>query len=234
MIRWLPLVWVAGVAHADDFLVYSPHVLATQSELEIRGYQYTDSRADFHGGNAAEFSVSHSFTDWWKPEIYVARYQTDPGTTGRLLGYEFENTFQITQPGERWADFGFLAAYEHQTVAGMADVVEFGPLFEKSVGPATHRVNIIWEKEVGAGAGTKIVSRYSYSGSYAVTSAFRPGLEAYARPDDHAYQAGPIVAGEWHIPGTKAGFEYRAGVVFGINAAAPRQTWLAQLEYEFF
>ena len=45
---------------------------------------------------------------------------------------------------------------------------------------------------------------------------------------------GPIVAGEHHIAGTTGSLEYRIGMVAGINAAAPRQTWLMQLEYEFF
>jgi hypothetical protein len=75
--------------------------------------------------------------------------------------------------------------------------------------------------------------RSSYQGTYAVSAAFRPGVEAYVRPNDRAYQAGPIVAGEWHVPGTNGGLEYRVGVVLGINTEAPRQTWLAQIEYEF-
>jgi hypothetical protein len=58
-------------------------------------------------------------------------------------------------------------------------------------------------------------------------------VEAYVRPNDRAYQAGPIVAGEWHVPGSNGGVEYRVGVVLGINTEAPRQTWLAQFEYEF-
>lgn len=223
-----------GWVKADDFIVYSPHVLATQSEIEIRGYGYGDARPDFKGGNAAEISIAHSFTDWWKPEVYVARYETNPGSAGRLLGYEFENTFQFTQPGKFWADFGFLASYEHQIVAQLPDAVEFGPLIEKSVGRFAHRLNLIWEKQVGSGSDPKYFFRYSYSGTYAVSAAFRPGIEAYGRPGDHAYQAGPIVAGEWHVPGTRSGFEYRVGVAQGINASAPRQTWLAQLEYEFF
>jgi len=228
------LLLVTSMVHADDFIVYSPHVLATQSEIELRGYSYGDPRADFNGGNAAELSVSHTFTDWWKPEIYLARHEKEPGGSGRLLGYEFENTFQFTQPGEYWADFGFLASYEHQIVADKPDAVEFGPLVEKTAGRFTHRLNAIWEKEVGAGAGGKYEFRYSYSGTYAVSAAFRPGIEAYARPADRAYQAGPIVAGEWHVPGTTSSLEYRFGVVLGINAAAPRRTWLAQVEYEFF
>lgn len=228
------LLTAAGVAQADDFIVYSPHVMATQSEIEWRGYQYDDPRAGIHGGSAAELSVAHAFNDWWKSEIYVAEYKQTPGGPGRLIGYEFENTFQLTQPGEYWADLGFLAAYEHPTVAGKPDAVEFGPLIEKTVGRFEHTFNAIWEKQVGASAAGKYEFRYSYSGTYALSKGFRPGMEAYGRPGDHAYQAGPVVAGEWHVPGTTGNLEYRIGVVLGLNAAAPRRTWLARVEYEFF
>jgi hypothetical protein len=226
-------IFIAGGVRADDFIVYSPQVLATQSEIEIRGYRYGDARTDFKGGNAAEVSVAHAFTGWWKPEIYFARFETEPGRAGRLVGTEFENTFQLMQPGQWWADFGFLAAYEHQTVANLPAAIEFGPLAQKTSGRFVHRINVIWEKQVGSGSNHQYQLRYSYSGSYAISGAYRPGLEAFGRPDDHAYQAGPVVAGEWHVPGTTSGLQYRIGVVLGINAAAPRRTWLAQFEYEF-
>lgn len=230
----LTLLLASGIAQADDFIVYSPHVMETQSEVELRGYRYDDGRAGFNGGMASELSIAHAFTGWWKPELYLARYEREPGGGGRLVGYELENTFQFTQPGKYWADFGFLASYEHQTMAGEPDAVEFGPLVEKAAGRFTHRFNAIWEKEVGAGAASNYEFRYSYSGTYTVSRAFRPGIEAYGRPDDNAWQAGPVVAGEWHVPGTTGSFEYRVGMVLGINAAAPRRTWLVQLEYEFF
>jgi hypothetical protein len=227
------LLTAAGVVRADDFIVYSPHVFASQSEVELRGYRYADSRSD-QGGSAAELSIAHGVTEWWKPEIYVAEFEKTPDTRGYFKGFEFENTFQLTPPGKYAADFGFLAAFEHNIAAGLLDAIEFGPLIEKTAGRFTHTANLIWEKEVGSGASGKYEFRYSYSGTYAVSQAFRPGLEAYGRPSDHAYQAGPIVAGERHIPGTAGNFEYRFGMVAGINAAAPRQTWLVQLEYEFF
>src|SRR5690348_17038051 len=39
----------AGRAHADDFIVYSPHVIATQTEIELRGYNFGDGRSDMDG-----------------------------------------------------------------------------------------------------------------------------------------------------------------------------------------
>lgn len=236
----LLLLGLAGTAlpgngRADDFIVYSPHVIAHQSEFELRGYRVGDGRNGYDGARAAELSVAHAVTGWWRPELYLARYQKAPGERGKYLGYEFENVFQLTEPGRYWADFGVLASYEHNIVKGEPDAIETGALIEKTVGRFDHVVNLIWEKQVGAGAARKYEFRYSYRGTYAVSSAFRPGIEAYGRPSDNAYQAGPIVAGEWHVPGTVTGsLEYRVGVVFGINAGAPRRTWLAQVEYEFF
>jgi hypothetical protein len=233
--QFAPVLLLAAVlpARADDFVVYSPYVIATQSEVELRGYAYSDARSD-HSGNASELSIAHAFTDWWKPELYVAEYQSAAGSRGGLQGYEFENTFQLTEPGKYWADLGFLVSYERNTTVGTPDAIEFGPLIEATYGRFAHIVNLIWEKPVGAGAGGHYEFRYSYAGTYAVSKAFRPGLEFYGRPGDHAYQAGPIVAGEWHLPGTTGNLECRVGVVLGINADAPRQTWLARLEYEFF
>ena len=222
-----------GIVRADDVIVYSPYVFASKNEIEVRGYQMVDARAGM-GGSAAELAVSHGVNDWWKPEFYVAKYQHTQGSLGRLQGYEFENTFQLTPTGKYWADFGLLASFEHMTIANTPNVVEFGPLIERTSGRFTHIANFIWEKEVGAGASGHYAYRYTYSGTYTVSQAFRPGIEAYGRPADHAYQAGPIVGGEWHVPGTNGHLEYRVGMVHGINSSAPHQTWLAQLEYEFF
>ncbi len=232
MCVWL-LAGACTSAHADDFIVYSPHINQGQSEIELRGFHADDRGAGFNGQAASELSLSHAFTGWWKPEVYVVEYENDPGQSAGLVGYEFENTFQFTQPGEYWADVGFLASLELPSVRGERNRLEFGPLFEKTVGRFDHRLNLIWEKEVGAGASRHYEFRYSYSATYAVSGLFQPGIEFYGRPDDHAYQIGPVAHGEWHVPSTTGDIEYRVGLLQGINTDAPRRTWVAQFEYEF-
>lgn len=229
----LAMLGCASLVHADDFIVYSPHVIASQTEIELRGYGYSDGRADINGERAAELSIAHAVTGWWKPELYVAEYEKEPGGRGKLVGYEFENTFQFTEPGRYWADFGLLASYGRPKGGGPGEL-EVGPLIEKTAGRFDHRVNLIWERQLGGGASQGTEFRYSYAGTYALTSVFRPGIEAYGRPDDDAYQAGPVVTGEWHVPGTRSNVEYRVGLLLGINPAAPQRTLLAQVEYEFF
>ncbi|HEV2211786.1 MAG TPA: hypothetical protein VGS99_00425, partial [Gammaproteobacteria bacterium] len=104
------LCFASSTARADDdFVVYSPYVTDGQSEAEFRGHQTSDSGPTLQGERAYEVSLSHSFTGWWRPEVYVGAYEREPGEANTLQGYEFENTFQLSDPGEYWADFGFLA-----------------------------------------------------------------------------------------------------------------------------
>lgn len=214
LVLCLLLIASAGTgARADDFIVYSPHINQGTTEIELRGFYTADGRSDFSGRAASELSFSHAFTGWWKPELYVIEYEKNPGEYEGRVGYEFENTFQFTQPGQYWVDVGFLASLELPNRTGEKDILEFGPLLEKTSGRFDHRLNLIWEKEIGAGASRHYQFRYSYSGTYSLSEAFQPGIEVYGRPDDHAYQIGPVVRGEWHVPGTTSNLEYRVGLL---------------------
>lgn len=227
------LCFAASTARADDdFVVYSPYVTNGQSEAEFRGHQTSDSCPALQGERAYEVSLSHSFTGWWRPEVYVGAYEREPGEANTLQGYEFENTFQLSDPGEYWADFGFLASYEYNIAPDAPGVLEFGPLFEKRSNRIDQRLNFIWEKQLGGGAERQYAFRASYALTYAVRPWFAPGLEAYYRPTDESHQLGPALYGE--IP-TASGneFEYSAALVYGINKGAPNRTFVLRLEYEF-
>src|SRR5215472_14462940 len=92
----LSLLAAVGTAQAsDDFIVYSPYVTDGQSEVEFRGHQQYDGDPGLDGERAYLVSVAHAFSSWWKPEIYLGRYERDPGSANTFEGYEFENTFQL-------------------------------------------------------------------------------------------------------------------------------------------
>lgn len=220
-------------ARADDFVVYSPYVVQGQSEVEFRAYNFSDGNDTLNGERGYTFSIAHSFTDWWKPEIYLGEYQRQPGQGTELIAYEFENTFQLTQEGEYWADIGFLASYEYATQPGETSALEFGPLFEKRSGRFVQKLNLIWEKQIGGGAENYYEFRTAYSLNYQVRQWFAPGVEIYLRPHDNAYQIGPVLYGEL-VSAQGSELEYSAGVVFGANSGAPNQTFVLRLEYEFF
>ena len=222
-----------AAALGDDFIVYSPYVTQGQNEIELRGFSYNDPNVNINGGGGYEVAIAHTVTSWWKPELYIGRFEMNPGEPAHFAGYEFENTFQLTQPGEYWADIGMLASYEYNQQPGIPDALEFGPLIEKRSGRIDQRLNLIWEKQVGAGATTNYAFRAAYTMNYQINTQFAPGFEAYYRPGDHAYQIGPDVSGE--LAGALGReFEYSVGMVFGVNRDAPAQTFILRLEYEFF
>lgn len=229
----LATAWAALPARASEFVVYEPYVVQRQNEVEYRSYDLHDSSAALNGQWGAVLSVAHSFTSWWRPEIYLLKYQHTPGVGTQYRGWEFENTFQLTPTGEYWADIGFLASYEHNTPAGKNSELEFGPLFEKRSGHFVHRLNLIWEKQIGDAAARYYEFRGAYSLSYQWRQAFAPGVEAYYLPHDDARQIGPVIYGELaSAQGNE--LEYSAGLLFGINRGAPDQTFVFRLEYEFF
>jgi hypothetical protein len=221
-------------AHAAEFVVYSPYVVQDQNEVEFRSYDMRDSSSTALDGQwGSVLSVAHSFTSWWRPEIYLLKYQHTPGAGTQSRGWEFENTFQLAPAGEYWADVGFLASYEHNTPAGKNSEFEFGPLFEKRTGRFVHRLNLIWEKQIGVDAARYYEFRGAYSLSYQWRHAFAPGVEVYYLPHDDARQLGPVFYGE--LASARGNeLEYSAGVLFGINRGAPDRTFVLRLEYEFF
>ncbi len=240
-VKWLLPPALAGVllmltgpaGRADDFIVYSPYVTQGQSEIEFRGFDELDRNPAINGKNAYEISVAHAFTGWWNTEFYLGEYQRLPGQNQQFIGNEFENVFQLTPEGKYWADAGFLLSYEYHSQNGVPNALEFGPLLEKHAGRFDHRVNLIWEKEIGPGANGQYEFRAAYSLSYRIVQTFAPGLEAYIRPGDQSYQIGPVFYGELASHRGNE-LEYSAGVVFGINPDAPSHTLLARLEYEFY
>lgn len=229
------VVFLAPIAaHAgNDYVIYSPRVVQGQSEVEARGFYNQDGNPAQDGKSEYDLSAAHSFTSWWKAEIYFIKNARDPGAGGHLSGYEFENTFQLASPGKYFVTPGFLFSYEAQTQTGVPNEIEYGPLFERQDGRVTQRLNLIFEREVGGGASGKTEFRTAYSLSYRYTARLQPALEVYLRPDDDSYQLGPVLYGELYTHGGSE-IGYNLGAVFGANRAAPNVTWIARFEYEFF
>lgn len=220
----------------NDFIVYSPYVYQGQTEVEAYGFTTQDGRSSLNGMAGYNVSVAHAVTSWWKPEVYVGEFNRFPSSATYLSGYEFENTFQLTDVGQYWVDMGFLASYAYVKQPGQASQAEFGPIFETHLGHLYQRLNLIWGKEIGANASNQYMFRAAYSVRYRInagSSTLAPGLEAYYRPTDNAYQAGPVLYGEMYPEG-KSEFEWSVGVVFGTNYGAPARTLLGRVEYEFF
>jgi len=220
----------AGTALAGVPQIYSPTVTKGQTEYEMRASNEHDSGEN---GQNLVLAIAHAFTSWWRPEIYLARYEREDGQTV-FAGTELENIFQLTDAGRYWADFGFVLAYEASPAWLEPDKVEFGPLLEKRSGVTLHTLNLLWERSVGAGSTNEYEFEGAYRFRYAKNKSLSPGFELYAAPEDDKYRAGPFLHGEriWASKGRE--LEYDAGLLFAIGDEAPDWTFVIRLEYELY
>ncbi len=236
LIATLGVLFAKAVCAENDFVVYSPYVVQGKNELEVKAFGQRDARYELNNVSGYNLSVAHAFTSWWKPEVYLVAYNREPGEKYQPSGYEFENTFQLTTQGEYWADLGLLVSYAHNRQPGVSSAAEFELLFEKLSGHFDQRLNLIWGKQIGAGASGAFAFRSSYSLSYNIhdeKASYAPSIEAYYRPGDNAYQIGPVFSGELRTAHGSE-LEYSLGVIYGINTSAPNKTLLARIAYEFF
>ena len=228
------VVFGVNVVFGDDFIVYSPYVTKGQSEAELRVSSQLDNQININGTHAIQSSISHAWTSWWRPELYIASFERPARGNLKQTGYELENIFQLSPEGKYIADGGFLLSYAYKSQEGVPNTIEFGPLLERHDKHFDEKVNLIWEKETGRNASNKYAFRTAVSLTYHVKKQISPSIEMYFRPNDHSYQIGPVIVGEILNNKQGAEIEYRIGTIFGINKAAPNMTILGSIAYEFF
>ncbi len=249
--RWtaVPLV-AAGLwgislpARADigELKVYTPLIETGVVEFEYRGAHTFDADPAKDGAESQKFSVGYGVTDWWFLEAYGA-WARDPGGNTNFDGTEWESVFQLTQPGEYWANFGLLAEYERvQNRKTDSDEVVLGSLIERDFGPTTTDLNLVFSRQIGP----QITQRgigfgYRWQTRWRLLPEFQPGFEAYGdlgplgavnplREQQHLL--GPIAQGRFRLGAIPGNLQYNVGYLFGLTRQSPGGAVKLILEYE--
>lgn len=229
------LILFPSNAHATK-KVYTPYVEKGELELESRTGYDIDEDSDVDGAFKQKLAVGYGVTDYWFTEIYGEwEKEGKKGANTEFTAIEWENKFQLTNPGEYWADFGGILEYVHDTNSGR-DKVEVKGLVAKDVGKFSHTANAIVERKVGGGASAKTEYGTAFNSRYRYSKNFEPGIEMYndfgdfaGDFDDHKHMIGPVAQGK-----ILNNIGYDAGVLFGVSDAAPDATLKLILEYEIY
>ncbi len=227
-------VLIPSSAHATK-TVYSPYVEEGELELEWKGGYTIDDDSDTDGAWKQKLAIGYGFTPFWFSEIYgEVEKEGESGADPDFTALEWENRFQITQPGEYFVDVGALAALERNT-AGGADKGEVGLLLAKDTGAFSHTANVIAEREFGEESSDDTEVEFAWNSRYRFNPAFEPGVELYSgfgslsdgsSFDEDSHQIGLVAQGK--IGAVK----YNAGYLFGLSDSAPDGQVKAILEYE--
>jgi hypothetical protein len=209
--------------------VYGPGVSQGESELELRSGMFDGGPQDGEWQVKAEFS--HGVTDWWRPGL-VAKWES---ASDDFTAFAIENVFDFTVTREWPVHVG--AYFEYQFAEAGADEIELKLLLERERGPVDLRLNLIAERQVGAGASDAWEYGYAAQAGYALNDDFVLGVQGFGDAgagalDDHAHYWGPF--GQFELAHVGSGeVELQLGYLFGSGEAIADGQLRFKLEYEF-
>lgn len=216
--------------------VYSPHVVKGEFELEARGAYGFDKKNEKDGTQDQKYAVGYGVTDQWFTEVYGG-LEKEPSEDLEFESIEWENRFQLSEPGEWFIDTGLYFAYEFTVKDEKTDAMEGKLLLEKELDDFDHILNLILNKEVGSNSSDRPGWGLAWSTKYRWKPWFEPGFEwqsdfgEVGRQDSFGEQqhaAGPAVYGKVndHI-------HYEIGYLWGISEAAPAGILKWNIEFEW-
>ncbi len=216
--------------------VYYPYVEKGELELEAEGSYDFDDEEENDGRQQQKYAVGYGFTSHWFSELYGKIEKVpEEKENFEFTALEWENRFQLFEPGQLWVDMGLYTAYETSFEKDAPDEVEWKLLFAKQMGKTSHAANFIFKKDVGGHSEKQLEAGFSWSSRWRFKPFLEPGLEYHVDAGElresipyntQEHLLGPVVYG-------KLGqVKYDVGYLFGISDAAPEGVLKWILEYE--
>ena len=231
----------AKLAHADEaslsaeeLNIYSPALTQGERELESRAFVTKGHQQGY------AFSVGYTPTSYCAAEAYEVLHR-DPG--GALVAdvIELESRFQLSTPGELWADLGAGVEWEIPQQAGNPGSARLAALLEKQVGRTVVSLNLPIEWKFGPNYVPGTGLSYGARAEYLLHPLFSPAVEALGEPgvigrfaatSQQTHTAGPAIYGAAHIAAHQT-LRYSVASLFGLTPASPGWTLVTRLELEF-
>ncbi len=250
---WAFVLLVPHVAHAG-FHIFSPYG-ADLGELEIEhnGDAQFDRRPANSGAQSHTIEFGTGLTRWWQSNIEFG-FDRDPGRNQPTLLTELvsENTFQLTEPGQHFADLAFFVEYGQSLATGRRagpNQITFGPLIAKDIGRTTHTMNLFLTRQLGPNQDTSGLDfSYAWQSRWNLWEPLSPAIEIYGdsgvighspRLSQQELLVGPVALGALQLGTLGGGFEgklaYELGWLFGATGASPQGTlrWRLEMEIPF-
>ncbi|MFL5288706.1 MAG: hypothetical protein ACJ8AW_49080 [Rhodopila sp.] len=240
----LGLVASSPAAHAE-LKVRMPTVTWREIEFEHNGLvTFGRKGSKFDRAQSYTNELAYGVTPWWQVEFESALV-SGAGTTLRSEAFAFENTFQLTEPGEYWFNWGLFVEFEHGTTPGSTNAFTFGPLIQREqnlFGLRTlHTINLFLSRDVGANASRATPFSYAWQSVALLHPLFNPGFELHGgipdlgnagRYNQQFHMIGPVITGAHNLGNHRGTLRYEVGYQFGLTSNSPTGAVRWRLEYE--
>jgi len=209
--------------------VYRPVVEFGETEVEFRSGYVKDERAEMNTTQAHVLDLGYGMTTWWFTEA-VLEIEKEPGASLEAEELEWENIFQLSEPGEYFLDFGFFAELKLPLEVEHPYGLEVGPMFQKETGPLVHTLNLLAEWAFGNGLQTENELGYSLQSRWRSGTPVEFGVQGFGA--ENAHLLGPAVFGHARL-GERSKFKWDAAVLAGLTDDAEDFRFRWELEFEF-
>ena len=229
-------------AHAG-FYVYTPYVEYNEVELEYRPSITLDSDVSKRNEQTHLVAIGYGVTDFWFTEVYGEwERKAGPDENTSFHALEWDNRFELTEPGEYWADIGLLLSYERSNSRGAADTIEAGLLLAKELGRFDAAINLRLSRQVGSQAIHDVELSQAFHLTYRQDEMFAPGFELFSEfgsvddwvpGDQQKHYLGPVAEGDFTLDDKGTKLNYEIGYLFGLTDASADGVVKASIELEF-
>ena len=247
------LLLAAPSARADYHIFAPTEIDLGELELEHNGSASFDHLPANNGARSYTLELGTGLTPWWHSEI-EAGFDREPGQGQPTLLSQlvWENMFELTEPGEYWADVGVYAEYGQSLAHGThaaANEITFGPAISKDIGRTTNTINLFFTRQFGPDETTQGLDfTYAWQTKYNIWEQFSPAIEIYGDAgvigsspalSQQQLLIGPVAIGAFKLHdlglGNAGKLKYELGWLFGATPASPNGTlrWRIELEVPF-
>lgn len=232
----LLVVSQANAGPAD--YVYVPSVTSGEHEIDFKAG--TVRRSGEGRETVASLGYGYGVNDYWFTELY-AIYKHAPDAAAGFDAFEWENKFQLTQPGQYPFDFGFITEIERPKDRREGYEVKFGPLLQTEFGKTQLNLNILFQRNYRAAESNSMRVGYQWQVKYRWKPELDFGaqgfgdageLRHFAPRREQSHIAGPAVFGKFSL-GNRHAIKYNAAYLVDLGDNPHSKTLRTQVEYEF-
>ena len=228
---------MAALAGPADY-VFLPGVAYGEREIDLKMGSWkhpTDGNL-----SAGSIGFGYGVTQRWFTEVY-RKYEHRGGEGTRFDAWEWENKFQLTEPGQYPVDIGFIVELERPQDRSEGYEALLGPLFQTEFGKVQLNANVLFGRHLHASTEQHTGLGYQWQIKYRLMPEFEFGAQAFGEvgrvghwdpSNEQSHRIGPAVFGKVARGGRHA-VRYNAAWLVGATENSPHHTLRAQVEYEF-
>lgn len=236
----LALPFTSAIAGPSDY-VFMPSVTYGEREIDFKFGKWKKPGDGREG--AASIGFGYGVTQKWFTEIY-RKYENSSSEGTHFDAWEWENKFQLTEPGKYLIDVGAVIEIERPKNHAQGYEVLLGPLLQTEFGKVQFNANLLLEQHYRSDSAQRAQTRYQLQAKYRWRPEFEFGMQAFGNLhswnhwdsiDPNSHRMGPAIFGKLPF-GNRQAIRYNAAWLVstsGNSSGTPHQNLRLQVEYEF-